>query len=87
MSIANPDVQLFQVRYSKSRSITLTPEEHEDFWKMTYLEALGASLYYEIKGQGPMLLCISGADGSCEIWRGMAEYLKDKFTVVMWDRM
>lgn len=54
---------------------------------MSYLEVPGASLYYETKGQGPALLCISGADGSCEIWRRFAECLKDKFTVVMWDRM
>ena len=53
---------------------------------MAYLEVPGASLYYETVGGGPMLLCISGADGSCEIWRGFAEYLKDHFTVIMWDR-
>ena len=53
---------------------------------MTYLEVPGASLYYESVGQGPMLLCISGGDGSCESWRGFAEFLKDHFTVVMWDR-
>ena len=53
---------------------------------MPYLEAPGASLYYEIEGEGPALLCISGADGSCEIWRGLAQCLKDKFTVILWDR-
>ena len=53
---------------------------------MTYLEVSGANIYHESVGQGPMLLCISGADGSCEIWRGFAECLKDHFTVVMWDR-
>ena len=50
---------------------------------MTYLEVPGASLYYESVGQGPMLLCISGAHGSCEIWRGFGKCLKDHFTVVM----
>ena len=53
---------------------------------MTYLEAPGASLYYETVGDGPMLLCISGADGSCEIWRAFAECLKEHFKVVLWDR-
>lgn len=53
---------------------------------MTHLEVPGASLYHEIVGEGPMLLCISGADGSCEIWRGFAEYMKSHFKVVMWDR-
>lgn len=55
---------------------------------MPYLEVKGASLYYETAGQGTeTLLCISGADGSCEIWRAFAECLKDRFTVTMWDRM
>lgn len=53
---------------------------------MTYLEVPGANLYYETVGSGPTLLCISGADGSCEIWRAFAQCLKEKFTVVMWDR-
>lgn len=54
---------------------------------MPYLEVEGASLYYEVVGQETAtLLCISGADGSCEIWRAFAEYLKDRFTVIMWDR-
>lgn len=51
---------------------------------MTYLEVDGASLYYEAVGEGPeTLLCISGADGSCEIWRAFAECLKDRFKVIM----
>lgn len=55
---------------------------------MPYLEVNGASLYYEVVGQGTRtLLCISGADGSCEIWRAFAECLKGRFTVIMWDRM
>ena len=53
---------------------------------MPYLEVFGASLYYETVGQGPMLLCISGADGSCDIWRNLADGLKNNFAVVLWDR-
>ena len=53
---------------------------------MSYLEVDGAKLYHETVGKGPMLLCISGADGSCEIWKGLAEVLKEHFTVVLWDR-
>lgn len=52
----------------------------------TLLELPGAKIYHEVYGDGPMLLCISGADGSCEIWRMFAESLKDKFKVVLWDR-
>lgn len=53
---------------------------------MPHLEVPGASLYYESVGSGPMLLCISGANGSCDIWRGFAEHLKDRFTIVTCDR-
>ena len=54
--------------------------------EMTYLEVSGASLYYESVGKGPMLLCISGANGSVEPWRRFAKQLKDHFNVVMYDR-
>lgn len=53
---------------------------------MSYLDVPGAKIYHESVGSGPVVLCISGADGSCEIWRGFAEGLKEHFTVVMWDR-
>ena len=53
---------------------------------MTYLEVVGASLYYETSGTGPLLLCISGANGSAEAWRPLASYLQDTFTVVGYDR-
>lgn len=53
---------------------------------MSTLEVPGANIYHETYGDGPVLLCISGADGSCEIWRFFAESLKDHFKVVLWDR-
>lgn len=53
---------------------------------MSKLDVPGAKLYHEVYGDGPMLLCISGADGSCEIWRDFAEELKDRFKVILWDR-
>lgn len=53
---------------------------------MSYLDVPGAKLYYEQVGSGPLLLCISGADGSVEIWKGLAQCLKDHFTVVSYDR-
>jgi pimeloyl-ACP methyl ester carboxylesterase len=53
---------------------------------MSYLEVPAASLYYETVGQGPLLLCISGATGDVDVWKPLAEALKDKFTVVMYDR-
>lgn len=53
---------------------------------MTYLEVPGASLYYESVGEGPLLLCISGADGSCEIWRGFQQCFEEQVQVVCYDR-
>lgn len=50
------------------------------------LDVPGAKIYHEVHGEGPMLLCISGADGSCDIWRMFAEALKDTFKIVLWDR-
>ena len=53
---------------------------------MTHLQVPAASLYYETIGDGPLLVCISGANGSADIWRGLADCLKDNFTVVIYDR-
>jgi hypothetical protein len=53
---------------------------------MPYFEVPGASLHYETVGNGPVLLCITGAGGA-EFWRAFAEHLKDQFTVVTYDRM
>ncbi|KAK4495892.1 hypothetical protein PRZ48_013160 [Zasmidium cellare] len=53
---------------------------------MPHLERPGAKIWHESVGEGPLLLCISGGDGSVDIWRMFANALKEKFTVVMWDR-
>lgn len=53
---------------------------------MPHLEVPAASLYYETEGKGPLLLCISGATGNVEVWKPLVECLKDKFTVVTYDR-
>ena len=53
---------------------------------MSSLEVPGADLYYETVGKGPLLLCISGGNGSGIIWQRLAGCLKDHFTVVMYDR-
>ena len=53
---------------------------------MPYLEVPGAIIYYETEGSGPLLLCISGANGSKEIWQPLAYLLKSRFTVVAYDR-
>jgi pimeloyl-ACP methyl ester carboxylesterase len=53
---------------------------------MVSLKVDGAQLHHEVLGKGPLLLCIHGGDGSGEIWRGMAEILKEHFAVVIYDR-
>jgi hypothetical protein len=53
---------------------------------MPTLKVPGADLHYEVVGRGPMLLGIHGGDGSGEIWRKLSEELKDRFTVVFYDR-
>lgn len=53
---------------------------------MPHLERPGAKIWHESVGKGPVLLCISGGDGSVDIWRMFANALEEHFTVVMWDR-
>lgn len=53
---------------------------------MPYLEVSGATLCYEQVGKGPTLLCIHGGNGSYDPWKGMADALRDHFTVVIYDR-
>jgi pimeloyl-ACP methyl ester carboxylesterase len=45
-----------------------------------------ARLYYEIRGQGPALLLISGAGGDAGYFSQVAEELSDAFTVINYDR-
>lgn len=53
---------------------------------MPHLEVPGAQLYYETIGTGPLLLLISGGNGSGDLWRILADQLKSHFTVVIYDR-
>lgn len=53
---------------------------------MPTLDVPGAILHYESLGDGPMLLCISGANGSLEIWKPLAMQLRKTFKVVFYDR-
>ncbi|KIX05022.1 uncharacterized protein Z518_05894 [Rhinocladiella mackenziei CBS 650.93] len=53
---------------------------------MPYFEVEGASLYYETVGSGPLLFCIHGGNGSGDIWKLLAESLKDQYTVAFYDR-
>ena len=53
---------------------------------MPTLKVPGADLHYQTVGDGPMLLAIHGGDGSGEVWRRFSEALKDRYTVVFYDR-
>lgn len=53
---------------------------------MSKLKVENAELFYEVIGEGPMLLFIPGANGTGNIFAQAAQNLKDSFTVVMYDR-
>ncbi|MBE8725040.1 alpha/beta fold hydrolase [Flavobacterium hungaricum] len=50
------------------------------------LKVPGAELYYETKGNGPVLLMIPGANGDHFIFTPIREILSKTFTVVTYDR-
>ena len=45
----------------------------------------GASLYYEVRGSGPVLLMIPGGPMDAEGFKGIADRLADSYTVVTYD--
>lgn len=53
---------------------------------MPTLKVPNADLYYETIGSGPLLICISGANGSVEVWKPLANQLQKYFTVALYDR-
>ncbi|QIS10188.1 alpha/beta fold hydrolase [Nocardia arthritidis] len=57
---------------------------------MTYahhlLELPDATLYYETRGEGPVLVLIPGAGGDAGVYTEVAELLADSYTVVTYDR-
>ncbi|MDA3645661.1 alpha/beta fold hydrolase [Saccharopolyspora indica] len=48
-------------------------------------EVPGATLHYETRGTGPVLLLIPGGSGDAGIFDGMAAELADRYTVVSYD--
>ncbi|MCZ0983652.1 alpha/beta hydrolase [Streptomyces diastatochromogenes] len=49
------------------------------------LEVPGATLHYEVSGQGPVLLMICGGPTDAAIYGGLAEVLAEEYTVVRYD--
>ncbi len=54
--------------------------------KSDTLRVPGASLYYKVRGSGPLLLILQGGDGDAEGSNGIADHLVDHYTVVTYDR-
>lgn len=50
------------------------------------LEVPGASIYYEVRGSGPILLLIHGGGGDVDKFRLIADHLADAYTVLTYDR-
>ncbi|KAB8158390.1 alpha/beta fold hydrolase [Streptomyces sp. 3MP-14] len=49
------------------------------------LEVPGATLYFERRGSGPVLLLIPGGAGDAGVFAGLAPHLADRFTVLALD--
>ena len=46
----------------------------------------GATLHYEVRGSGPVLLLIPGGAGDAGLYAGMAPLLAERYTVVSYDQ-
>ncbi len=53
---------------------------------MSVLEVVGARLYYEVRGVGPMLVVVPGAKGEADTYRHLAQELSRRYRVVAYDR-
>jgi pimeloyl-ACP methyl ester carboxylesterase len=53
--------------------------------KTETLQVPGATLYYEVRGSGPVLLMIPGGPMDADGFRGVAERMADQYTVVTYD--
>jgi acetyltransferase/esterase len=53
---------------------------------MSLLDVLGAKLYYETHGSGPLMVMIPGASGVADSFRMVAGHLAAHYTVAIYDR-
>lgn len=51
-----------------------------------YLDVPQAKIYYEVKGNGPALILIPGANGDAPIFAPIREFLCKNFKVITYDR-
>jgi pimeloyl-ACP methyl ester carboxylesterase len=54
--------------------------------KTGHCDVNGARIYYELRGNGPAVLFISGATGDAGHYTAVADALADEFTIVTYDR-
>jgi pimeloyl-ACP methyl ester carboxylesterase len=54
--------------------------------KTNKLKVRGATIYYEVTGSGPVLLCISGGPTDAGAFADLEERLSDRYTVVAYDQ-
>lgn len=57
-----------------------------DSVKTNTLRVPGASLYYEVRGSGPVLLMIAAGAGDASVYSALYDVLTPQFTVVTYDR-
>src|SRR5437588_11092573 len=62
------------------------PSNKKEGKRMSTLKVPGAQLYYEVSGDGPLLILIPGAKGEGEIFRPLARPLAARYQVVTYDR-
>ena len=54
--------------------------------KIGQLDVLGANLYYEVRGSGPILLMIHGGNGDANVFYAVVDKLAEHFMVATYDR-
>lgn len=52
---------------------------------MAHLNRDGVNLYYEVHGQGPVILLTHGYSATSQMWAGQIEPLSRNHTLVVWD--
>src|SRR5574341_1969259 len=70
----------------RSRKCGPTMLKKERNRNMSTLTVPGAKLYYEVSGEGPLLIMIPGVAGTGEVFRPLTGPLAKRYQVVTYDR-
>jgi pimeloyl-ACP methyl ester carboxylesterase len=54
--------------------------------EISQIRVPGASLHYEVRGAGPIVVMLQGGDGDADGTAGIADHLVSHFTIVTYDR-